>query len=71
MCYKVQTSQPDICSVRKRVNGGNNRNTVLNNLNEFTTYDVAIQAATSKGAGLPGEIRNATTLQDSKYRIIG
>ena len=47
--------------------GVNNRNAVLDSLNTFTTYDVAIQAATSKGAGPPGVIKTAQTLEDSKY----
>ena len=70
VCYKDQTSQDHICSVNKTVNGVNNRNTVLYNLNKFTTYYVAIQAATSKGVGPHGGIKNATTLQDSKYLAI-
>ena len=48
------------------MNGTNNKSTVLNKLNEFTTYEVAIQAATSKGAGKHGEIKTNTTLQDGK-----
>ena len=46
----------------------NDRKTVLKNLNEFTTYQVAVKAATLKGAGPIGGIKNATTLQDSKYQ---
>ena len=47
VCYKVQTSADKICVKTQRVNGGDNRNTVLNDFNEFTNYSVAIQAATS------------------------
>ena len=69
VCYKPRTSSLNyICSVTKRVNGTNNRNTVLNDLNEFTNYDVAIQAATSKGNGTHGAIKNVTTLQDGKLQ---
>ncbi|CAB4045710.1 phosphatidylinositol phosphatase PTPRQ-like isoform X17, partial [Paramuricea clavata] len=64
VCYKPQTSSNDICSVTKRLNDVNNRSTVLNGLNEFTTYSVAIQAATSKGNGTHGAITNVITLQD-------
>ncbi|CAB4027934.1 phosphatidylinositol phosphatase PTPRQ-like, partial [Paramuricea clavata] len=64
VCYKPQTSSNYICSVTKRLNGVNNRSTVLNGLNKFTNYEVAIQAATSKGNGTHGAIKNVTTLQD-------
>ena len=66
VCYKVQTSTDKICDKTRRVNGGDNRNTVLNDLNEFTNYSVAIQAATSVGPGPPGVRRNVRTFQDSK-----
>ena len=67
VCYKVQKSTVDICSDQKRVDGVNNRTTVLSNLNEFTTYDVAIKAATAHGEGPPGEKKSETTLEDGKY----
>ena len=66
VCYKVQTSPNDICAKRQRVDGSDNRNTVLNDLNEFTNYSVAIQAATSVGPGPPGGRRNVKTFQDGK-----
>jgi hypothetical protein len=47
--------------------GVNNRNAVLDGLKKFTDYDVAIQAATSKGAGPPGLTKSARTFEDSKY----
>ena len=65
VCYKV-TSAKDICSKTKTVEDVVNRNTTLNNLNEFTTYDVAIKAGTSVGAGPEGGIKSETTLQDCK-----
>ncbi|CAB4004398.1 sidekick-1-like isoform X1 [Paramuricea clavata] len=67
VCYKVPTSSNNNCSNIKRVDGVNNRSTVLNNLNEFTTYVVAIKAATSKGAGPPGLTKSARTSEDGKY----
>lgn len=67
MCYKVQTSTDDICSDSKRVDGVNNRNTVLNNLNEFTIYDIAMKAATSMGKGPLGEEKSGRTLEDGKH----
>ena len=67
VCNKPQTSSNDICSVRKKVDGVNNTRTVLNDLNEFTTYSVAIQAATSERNGTHGAIKNVMTLEDSKY----
>ena len=70
VCYKVQTSKDDICFKTKRVNGGNERNTILTHLNEFTNYDVAIKAATLVGAGPHGAIKSETTFEDSKYKII-
>ena len=67
VCYKNQISQ-DICSFMEKVDMVNDRKTVLKNLNEFTTYQVAVKAATLKGSGPTGGIKNATTLQDSKYQ---
>ena len=67
VCHKPQTSSNDICYVTRRVDGVDNRSTVLNGLNEFTTYSVAIQAATSDGNGTHGAIENVMTLEDSKY----
>ena len=66
VCYKVQTSADAICAKTRRVNGDDNRNTVLDDLNEFTNYSVAIQAATSVGPGPPGVRRNVKTFQDGK-----
>ena len=67
VCYKVQASADDICSKMTKVDDVVNRKAVLTELNEFTTYDVAIKAATSKGAGPPGGSKNVTSFQDSKY----
>ena len=51
------------------MNGGNERNVILTDLNEFTNYDVAIKAATSVGAGPHGGIKSETTFEDGKYQI--
>ena len=69
VCYEVESpsSKSDICPVKERVDGVNNRSTVLNYLKPFTTYAVAVQAATSKGAGEPGKIASERTLEDSTY----
>ena len=69
VCYKVQTSTDDICFKTKKVNGDNERNTILTDLNEFTNYDVAIKAATSVGVGPHGGIKNETTFEDGKYKM--
>ena len=53
--------------MRNRVDDVNIRSTVLDNLNEYTTYDVAIQAANSINSGPPGAVKSVTTFQDSKY----
>ena len=66
VCYKVQTSANTICAETRRVNGSDNRNTVLNDLNEFTNYSVAIRAATSVGPGPHGGRENVRTFRDSK-----
>jgi hypothetical protein len=66
VCYKVQSSEVDICSVNKTVDDVHTRETVLDNLNEFTTYAVAIRAATSKGPGRIGETEYNTTFPDSE-----
>ena len=67
MCYKDQTSTDDICFRKKRVEGVDNRTTVLNNLKEFTTYIVAIKAATSEGDGPPGVNKSVKTFEARKY----
>ena len=66
VCYKVQTSADAICAEKRRVNGSDNRITVLDDLNEFTNYSVAIRAATSVGPGPRGGQKNEKTFQDSK-----
>lgn len=43
------------------------RSIELTELNEATTYYVAIKAITNEGYGPLGEISNGTTLEDSKY----
>ena len=68
VCYS--TSSSDICSASaKKVVKANNSTTTLDDLNEFTTYFVGVKAATSAGPGEIGEIKNETTLPDSKYQL--
>ena len=66
MCYKVETSGDEICSKTKNVTGVESRSAELNDLNEFTTYAVAVKAGTSKGAGEHGTTRTVKTLEDGK-----
>ena len=66
VCYKVETSGDEICSKTKNVTGVDNTSTELNNLNKFTSYEVAVQAGTSKGAGEHGTTRTVKTLEDGK-----
>ena len=70
VCYKVQASTDDICFKTKRVNGDSERNTILTDLNVYTTYNIAIKAATSVGAGPHGGIMSETTCEDGKYKNV-
>ena len=68
VCYSASLS--DICSASsKKVVEAYNNETTLKNLNEFTTYFVAVKAATSAGPGEIGGIKSETTLPDSKYQL--
>ena len=68
VCYS--TSSSDVCSASsKKFVKANNSATTLNDLNEFTTYFVAVKAVTSAGPGEIGGIKSETTLPDSKYQL--
>lgn len=68
VCYKASDDKTDIktCALKKMVNGSNTREVVLDKLNEATTYNVAVKAATSKGFGDLGAVNTSKTLEASK-----
>ena len=70
VCYKASDTSKDIdCTLKKSVNNGNTTEVVLNGLNEATTYNVAVKAATSQGFGDLGTSMTQKTLEASKYFI--
>ena len=70
VCYKASDNSTDIdCTSKESVNNGNTREVVLDGLNEATTYNVAVKAATSVGFGDLGAIMTRKTLEASKYFI--
>ena len=57
VCYKASKDTTDIdCNLKKMVNDGNMREVTLDRLNEATTYNVAVKAATSEGFGSLGAV---------------
>ena len=68
VCYKASDTAADIdCTLKKSVSNGDTREVVLNGLNEATTYNVAVKAATSQGFGDLGITMTQKTLEASKY----
>ena len=68
VCYKASVTSTDIdCNLKKSVNNGDTKEVVLDGLNEATTYNVAIRAATSQGFGNLGVIVTQKTLEASRY----
>ena len=68
VCYKASDTSTDIdCTLKKSVDDGNTTEVVLDGLNEGTTYNVAVQAATSQGFGNLGTSMTQKTLETSKY----
>ena len=68
VCYKASEDLTDInrCNLSKTVDNGNTREAVLDKLNEATTYNVAVKAATSKGFGHLGAVNTSKTLEAGK-----
>ncbi len=67
VCYKASDTPADInCDSKESVNG-DTRELVLDSLHEATSYNVAVQAETSKGFGPLGTIRTNKTLEASEY----
>ena len=73
VCYKASENATDIdCDMNKTVNNGYTREVLLGGLNEATTYNVAVRAATKEGFGMRGAANASKTLEASKrfYIII-
>ena len=66
-CYKASDNSSDVdCTLTEKVNASNT--TVnLKDLNEKTTYVVAVQARTSNGLGKLGMALKITIIQDNKF----
>ncbi len=70
VCYKASNTSTDIdCNLRKSVNNGDSKEIILDDLNQTTTYNVAVKAATSQGFGVFGTIMTQKTLKASKYLL--
>ena len=73
VCYKASENATDIdCDMNKTVNSSYTREVLLDGLNEATTYNVAVRAATKVGFGVQGAVNASKTLEASKrfYLII-
>ena len=70
VCYKASDKLSNItlsdCIFNQDVFGADNTTTVLSNLNEATTYIIAVKARTKAGFGSLGPAISNTTLEDSK-----
>ena len=67
VCYKASDVTTDIdCNLKKAINDSNTREIVLDGLNEATTYNVAVKAATAEGFGDLGPVSTNKTLEASK-----
>ncbi|CAB3995070.1 Receptor-type tyrosine- phosphatase F [Paramuricea clavata] len=64
VCYKAPSTPGDVdCNLNKPVTGADTTASVLDNLNEATTYNVATKARTVKGLGPLGPTVSITTLE--------
>ena len=68
VCYQVTGSEKDSCTNSITVIGGSTTTATLMGLNEATTYDVAVKAATAVGFGVLGDTMVKKTLEDGKCR---
>ena len=67
VCYKASDVTTDIdCSLKKEINDGNTREVTLDRLNEATSYNVAVKAATAEGFGPLGAVSTEKTSEASK-----
>ena len=67
VCYKASNVTTDIdCSLKKEINDGNTQEVTLDRLNEATTYNVAVKAATAEGFGPLGVVSTNKTSEASK-----
>ena len=68
VCYKASENPSDIdCNLKKTINNGGTRDVALDGLNEATTYNVAVKAATRVGFGNLGSTRSVKTNGARKY----
>lgn len=68
VCYKASENPSGIdCNLKKTVYNGGTRDVVLDGLNEATTYNVAVKAATRVGFGNLGSTRSVKTNGTRKY----
>ena len=67
VCYKQVFSPGDICNSPARKTKGNVLRITLYNLEKYTDYVVAVQAATKIGFGPVGVNMTRRTMEESKY----
>ena len=65
ICYKLTNSSDGICDTSE-VAGEDKDTHTLTGLNEATSYDVAMKAATSVGFSGTGNSKTASTMEDSE-----
>ena len=68
VCYKASENPSDIdCNLKKTIDNGGARDVLLDGLNDATTYNVAVKAATRVGFGNLGSTRSVKTNGARKY----
>ena len=69
LCYQLLGNKNVSCAVNATISKGETTTITLTGLNEASTYDFAMKAATAVGLGKLGATMNGTTLEDSKFEI--
>ena len=67
VCYQLHSIDKVNCAVNRTIRNVESTAVItLTDLNEASTYDVSVKAATAVGFGKLGTTKNGTTLEDSK-----
>lgn len=69
VCYQLHSINNITCSVNETIPNVETTIVTLKDLNEASTYNVAVKAATFVGFGKLGSTMNGTTLEGSKCRM--
>ena len=69
VCYKPVGKSENICKSNDTIKA-DARSIILNDLEIFTSYVIAVRASTEKGFGPVGKTWTAKTNEDSEYRMV-